>query len=287
MDVLRTSANVPIQKIGELQVLAAEETTATALVVRSTVPFLRADRIVFQEPGEKVVRKSSAESIAEEMERLSKALPAEQQAAQPALGAPAATASAGADLPRLAALAKQLEFEPGAAPVKPTGMAALKEIAEILKTVPDKDIRIEGHTDRMPIGPSLRKQFANNVALSKARADEVVRYLTTEGGVAPANLTVVAHGDAQPVASNGTEEGRKQNRRIEIVLVPKELPPVLTNRPAVKPEPTAAEAAPQGSAPPAAIEEPLPASPPVGEPAPATQLDPSGLMTPSTAPQAP
>nr|MBI3614401.1 OmpA family protein [Nitrospirota bacterium] len=270
LDVLRTSANVPIQRIGELKVLALEDTTATALVVRSSVPFLRADRIAFQEPSRSVVRRSSAETIAEEMDRLAKAVPPEKEAAQPALGAP----EPGLDLSRLAALAKQLEFDPGGAPIKPAGQAALKEIGDILKTVSGKQIRIEGHTDRMPIGPSLKGQYADNLELSKARAQEIVRYLTEEGGVDQANLIVVGHGDTQPVASNSTEDGRKQNRRIEIVLAPKETPPVLSTSPAASRTPDNRPAAPPEPSPPAPAasskpEEATPQSPPVGEPAPA------------------
>lgn len=288
LDVLRTSANIPIQKIGELKVLVLEDTTATALVVRSTVPVLRADRIAFQEPAERTVRRSSAESIAEEMDRLAQAAPPEKEAAQPTLGAPEVVL----DLSRLAALAKQLEFDPGVAPIKPAGQAALKEIGEILKTVSDKQIRIEGHTDRMPIGPSLKGQYANNVALSKARAQKIVRYLVEEGGVDQANLTIVGHGDAKPVASNSTEEGRRQNRRIEIMLVPKESPPVLSNGPAADREPSrppdaSPEPSPQAAADPSRPGEPIPQSPPVGEPAPAQAGPAEGAPQPNAPPQAP
>ncbi|MFM8552891.1 MAG: flagellar motor protein MotB [Nitrospiraceae bacterium] len=285
LDVLRTATSIPVQKIGELKVLAVEDATATALVTRSTVPFLRLDRIVFQEPTVQVARRSSAETIAEEMDRLSKAdLPA-KEAAQPALGAPGAPEI---DLSRLAALAKQLEFAPGAAPINQAGEAALKEIGEILKSVSDKEIRIEGRTDRMPIGPSLKGQFASNMELSKARAQEIVRYLTEQGGVAPANLVVVGHGDTRPVASNATEEGRKQNRRIDIVLAPKKLPPILSNRPIVRPDaatPSAItpEPSPQAAAEPAGSGETVPQSPPAGElpPPPAAG---AGEATPSPVP---
>lgn len=288
LDVLRTSTNVPVQRIGELKVLALEDTTATALVVRSTVPFLRADRIAFQEPSQSVVRRSSAETIAEEMDRLAKSAPPEKEAAQPALGAPAPEL----DLSRLAALAKQLEFDPGGAPIKPTGQAALKEIGDILKAVSDKQIRIEGHTDRMPIGPSLKGQYANNLELSKARAQEIVRYLTEEGGVAPANLTIVGHGDTQPVASNSTEEGRKQNRRIEIVLVPKETPPALSTSPATTRVPDSPLSASPEPSPPTPAEssrpgESIPQSPPVGEPAPAIKEGPGDAPLPPVPPPTP
>ena len=281
LDVLRTATGIPIRKIGELKVLALEDTTATALVTHSTVPFLRADRIVFHEPGEQVVRRSSAETIVEEMDRLAKAAPPEKEASQPALGAP----GPGLDLSRLAALAKQLEFDPGSAPIKPTGQAALKEIGEILKAVSDKQIRIEGHTDRMPIGPSLKGQYSNNLELSKARAQAIVRYLAEEGRVDQANLIIVGHGDTKPVASNSTEDGRKQNRRIEIVLVPKESAPVLSTHPTANREPDSPPAAspesnPQAAADPSRPREAIPQSPPVGEPAPATNEGPGDAPLP-------
>ncbi|MDE3224960.1 MAG: OmpA family protein [Nitrospirota bacterium] len=278
LDVLRTSTGIPVQKIGELKVLAVEDTAATALVIRSTVPFLRADRIVFQEPpSSPVVRRSSAESIVEEMERLAKAGQPEQEATQQAAGAVGASEI---DLSRLAALSKQLEFEPGASPINPTGQAALKEIGEILKTVSGQQILVEGHTDRIPIGPSLKRQYPNNVELSRARATGVVRYLVEEGGVDPANLKVVGHGDSKPIASNSTEEGRKQNRRIEIVLVPKKVPPIFTNQPVIRPDADSPVAASPEPTPPAAAEPPrpeeaVPQSPPVGEPPPPTQQPPA------------
>lgn len=291
LDVLRTTTGIPVQKIGELKVLALEDTTATALVIRSTVPFLRADRILFQElPSSPVVRRSSAESIVEEMERLAKAGQPEKEATQQAAGTVGASEI---DRSRLAALTKQLEFEPGTSPINPAGQAALKEIGEILKTVSDAQILVEGHTDRMPIGPSLKRQYPSNVELSRARATGVVRYLVEEGGVDPANLKIVGQGDSKPIASNSTEEGRKQNRRIEIVLVPKKPSPAPSNSPADGRDTQRPVAASPEPNPPAEAERPkpeeaVPQSPPVGEPPPLIQEPPAELApSPNPALQAP
>lgn len=114
-------------------------------------------------------------------------------------------------------------FDSGQAKVKPAGLKVLKQVSEILKKVTDKQIRIEGHTDNVAIGAKLKDRIPTNWELSTARATSVVRYLIEEGGVNPANLSAVGYADTQPIASNETEAGRTANRRIEIVLYPKDL----------------------------------------------------------------
>ncbi len=114
-------------------------------------------------------------------------------------------------------------FDSGQSQVKPAGLKVLKQVSDILKNVPDKQIRIEGHTDNVPIGAKLKERFPTNWELSTARATSVVRYLIEEGGVDRANLSAVGYADTKPVAGNDTEEGRTANRRIEIALYPKDL----------------------------------------------------------------
>jgi chemotaxis protein MotB len=114
-------------------------------------------------------------------------------------------------------------FDSGQGQVKPAGLKVLKQVSDILKNVTDKQIRIEGHTDNVPIGAKLKGKFTTNWELSTARATSVVRYLIDEGGVDRANLSAVGYADMRPVASNDTEEGRTANRRIEITLYPKDL----------------------------------------------------------------
>ncbi len=114
-------------------------------------------------------------------------------------------------------------FDSGQSQVKQTGLKVLKQVSDILKNVADKQIRIEGHTDNVPIGARLKERYPTNWELSTARATSVVRYLIEEGGVDRANLSAVGYADTKPVAGNDTEEGRTANRRIEIALYPKDL----------------------------------------------------------------
>lgn len=114
-------------------------------------------------------------------------------------------------------------FDSGQAEVKPAGQKVLKQVSDLLKTVTDKQIRIEGHTDNVPISVKLQSRYKTNWELSTARATAVVRYLIDRGEVDPHHLSAVGHADTQPVASNDTDEGRSANRRIEIVLYPKDI----------------------------------------------------------------
>ena len=117
----------------------------------------------------------------------------------------------------------RVPFDSGQAQVKPAGLKVLKQVSDILKNVSDKQIRIEGHTDNVPIEPKLRERFQTNWELSTARATTVVRFLIEEGGVDRSNLSAAGYADTKPTASNDMEEGRASNRRIEIVLYPKDL----------------------------------------------------------------
>ena len=114
-------------------------------------------------------------------------------------------------------------FDSGQSQVKPSGLKVLKQVSDILKNVPDKQIRIEGHTDNVPIGARLKGRFPTNWELSTARATSVVRFLIEDGGVDRASLSAVGYADTRPLAGNDTEEGRTANRRIEIALYPKDL----------------------------------------------------------------
>jgi chemotaxis protein MotB len=79
---------------------------------------------------------------------------------------------------------------------------------------------VEGHTDNVPIGPDLVHIFPTNWELSVARAVAVVRFLQEKGGIQPKRLSARGYSYYRPVAPNESEEGRRQNRRIEIILIP-------------------------------------------------------------------
>ena len=112
-------------------------------------------------------------------------------------------------------------FDSGQTEIRPEGLGVLKRVVEILMTVTDKVIRVEGHTDSIPIAGALAKRYPTNWELSAARALNVTRYLEKEG-IDPALLSAVAFGEHQPIAENDTPEGRSRNRRIAIILLPKE-----------------------------------------------------------------
>jgi chemotaxis protein MotB len=92
----------------------------------------------------------------------------------------------------------------------------LAEVASVLRDIGDREFQIAGHTDNIPVSG---RAFANNWDLSLQRARTVLESLV-DLGVPPERLSAAGHGDTAPVASNDTEDGRQQNRRIEIVLMP-------------------------------------------------------------------
>ncbi len=112
-------------------------------------------------------------------------------------------------------------FDTGRAEIKPTGQRVLEQVSEVLRTM-DRDFQVAGHTDNVPIHNA---RFASNWELSAGRALTVSHFLLGHG-MSAERLSAAGYADTHPVASNDTPEGRQQNRRIEIVLVPRldELP---------------------------------------------------------------
>ncbi len=113
-------------------------------------------------------------------------------------------------------------FDSGAAEVKSEGRKVLDKLGTVLNGVADKDIRIEGHTDNKPIVGELKSKYPTNWELSTARATAVARFLQDVAKVDGKRLIAAGYGEFHPIASNDAPEGRAQNRRIEIVLVPRE-----------------------------------------------------------------
>ena len=117
-------------------------------------------------------------------------------------------------------LVDKILFRTGSAEIREQGRATLRQVAAAVRQEEDHLIRVEGHTDNVPIGPELQRTFPTNWELSTARATSVVRFLQEQGDIAPERLSASGYGSYRPVASNETEEERRQNRRIEILLVP-------------------------------------------------------------------
>lgn len=121
-------------------------------------------------------------------------------------------------------LVEAILFNSGEAQVKPQGKKILDRVGEILKKVSNRQIRIEGHTDNVPISEERRAHFPTNWELSTARATQVTRYLQEKVKIDPRFLSAVGYGPFKPISDNKSPSGRAKNRRIEIVLVPLEGP---------------------------------------------------------------
>jgi chemotaxis protein MotB len=116
--------------------------------------------------------------------------------------------------------ADRLFFASGSADLSKNGKKSLQKIGDILRNrIPDRMVRIEGHTDDIPIGKELQSKFPSNWELSAVRAVNVVRYLSTEANVDANRISAAAFGQFSPLASNSSEEGRAINRRIEIQII--------------------------------------------------------------------
>ena len=106
-------------------------------------------------------------------------------------------------------------FGSGSAAIKPGAEAALARIAKILREHPYA-VRIEGHTDNVPIHTS---QFSSNWELSTARAAAMVRILVEQHGIPAERLSAAGYAEFHPSASNDTAQGRQLNRRVDIVIL--------------------------------------------------------------------
>lgn len=114
-------------------------------------------------------------------------------------------------------LANAILFDSGRVELKPEGEAAIGKLVPALKSVGDREFLVAGHTDNVPIKTA---RFKSNWELSTARAVTVVKHMVSQGYPAT-NVGAAGYGENDPVASNDTEEGKAQNRRIEIILMPK------------------------------------------------------------------
>lgn len=117
-------------------------------------------------------------------------------------------------------LVDKLLFDSGEAEISKRGEKLLLRLAEVLASIPDKQVQVSGHTDREPIVGKLVERYPTNWELSTARATQVVRFLAEKADVPPQRLVASGYGEYRPIASNKTPAGRARNRRIEILLTP-------------------------------------------------------------------
>jgi len=106
----------------------------------------------------------------------------------------------------------RVNFELDKSDIRESEIAELQKAVRFIRKYPGAKIRLEGHTDSI-----ATEEY--NQRLSERRADAVRDYLVKEGACAAANTTTVGYGESRPVASNDTEEGRAQNRRVEVLIL--------------------------------------------------------------------
>jgi chemotaxis protein MotB len=105
-------------------------------------------------------------------------------------------------------------FDSGSAGIKLESAEAFSRMATLLEQRQCK-LRIEGHTDNVPIHNS---QYHSNWELSTARSTEMIRLLITQYDFAPDRLSAAGYAEYHPIASNDTEQGRALNRRVDVVI---------------------------------------------------------------------
>lgn len=117
-------------------------------------------------------------------------------------------------------LTSNVLFDSGSTKIKEEGQASLTELGAVLQQIENREFLIAGHTD--DVG-----QEAANWVLSTNRAVEVVKFLQSSG-VDPTRLAAAGYGEYAPIESNDTPEGKAQNRRIEVIMMPnlEELPTI-------------------------------------------------------------
>ena len=115
-------------------------------------------------------------------------------------------------------LADNMLYKSGSYEISPAAGETLSKIAKIINDYRDYDVLIEGNTDNVPISkPNIR----NNWDLSALRASSVVQALQNQYGVDGKRLTAGGRGEFNPLTTNGTAEGKSQNRRTQIIILPK------------------------------------------------------------------
>ena len=106
-------------------------------------------------------------------------------------------------------------FDSGQATIKPEAYELINTIAEVM-TQYNNPLRLEGHTDNVPISTS---QFPSNWELSSARATNGLKYLLRHFDIDANKISATGYGEFRPIADNATVEGRAKNRRVDLVML--------------------------------------------------------------------
>jgi len=109
-------------------------------------------------------------------------------------------------------------FGSGQGDLTKKGAGVISNLVKTLNQYPGYHVRVEGHTDAIPIGENLKSKFQSNWELSTVRATTVVRYMIYGLNMDPNRLSAVGYAEYRPVVSNDTPQGRAKNRRIRLVV---------------------------------------------------------------------
>ncbi len=249
LELHRHSQGLPPRKIGQLKVIATEDRTATAVIMRVSTRVMKGDRFKLAGHSEPVVLpvETPVQPLSQprsfQAEKTVAAIPSDLVARKLKV-----QDAAGESRLNLGEITNFLRYDSGEASIRPEGYKVLDQLIEYLRASGDvRMIRVEGHADNVEIGPTLKSRYPSNWELSKARASGVLRYLVEKGGLDSARLASVGYGDGRPAATNATEEGRTSNRRVEILLY------APTSTDAASPQPAMPKTADKQSSDPASL----------------------------------
>ena len=177
-------------------------------------------------------------------------------------------------------------FDSGSAQVR---VDAMDELIEVAHAMPDGAVRVEGHTDNVPIHTA---QFPSNWELSSARAAAIARILLEYGKVNPSEMAAEGLAEFRPIADNDSEAGRSQNRRVDVVVMRRPKVPVAAASVAAPKDASAGSAAAvvpekavaEGKKPSAGVEEKKAAGKPVAKPSIAPDLKAEFMASPASRP---
>ena len=117
-------------------------------------------------------------------------------------------------------IASAILFKSGSAKIRSESKALLVKFSNLLRRYANREVQVQGHTDNVQISDRLAERWETNWELSAARATRVLRYFVEVGNLDPRRVSGAGMGEFRPIADNNTREGRRTNRRIEIVIFP-------------------------------------------------------------------
>src|SRR5262245_53878857 len=109
-----------------------------------------------------------------------------------------------------------IRFASGVAQIPSSSVEKLRRTLDSMRSLPNVRVHLVGHTDDQPLSPTLERVFGDNEGLSEERAGEVAEYLKQVLALPAESISFAWAGATKPIASNATEQGRAQNRRVEV-----------------------------------------------------------------------